>query len=239
MDFYDLFVEESEVDGMIELAKGLGFSGLGITHTYQTRNELDEFLEKMDKREGKIDLVTSCLLEPENKKDLKRKVGKVRQKVEIVMVNGGDFKINKSAANDSRIDILLHPEYKRKDSGLDHKVAKEAAKNDVTVGFVFHDLLGTYGKIRSHIFDHMKRNLELCKKFNVSYIVVSGAKKKLEMRDPKELASLLETMDLESSESLDAISKTPKRMAKENRKKLNGKVKKKGVEEMGDKNGSA
>ncbi|MFP4045892.1 MAG: RNase P subunit p30 family protein [Candidatus Aenigmatarchaeota archaeon] len=239
MDFYDLHVDEREAERMVGIAEKLGFTGLGITHIYDGTGKLNTFLDKTEGLKSEVDVISCCLIKPDSPEEMKKEVTKVRQKVEVVMIDGGDFDINRAAVQDSRIDVLLHPEYKRKDRGLDHKTTKMAANNDVAIGFVFHDLLQTYGKVRSHIFDHMKSNLDLCERFDVEVLVVSGAKKPLEMRDPKQLASLLQTLGFESSQALLSVSGTPKRIVRKNRSKLSGKTVKKGLEQVGDGDGSA
>ncbi|MFB6217278.1 MAG: RNase P subunit p30 family protein [Candidatus Aenigmatarchaeota archaeon] len=233
MDFYDLYVPAEDVDKAVEMGEKLGFSGIGIAMQYGGEEDIDGFIDEVDERNGKtdLDLVTCCDIDVESVDMLKRLVGKVRQKVEIVAVRGGDLDINKAAVRDSRVDILLHPEHRRKDRGLDHKIANSASKNDVALGVVLHPLLQTYGKLRSHIFKHIMDNLELCDKYNAPVVITSGARKGLEMRDPRELASLAECLGTESGSSIDMVSSVPRRIVNRNRKKLEGKVRKRGVEE--------
>ncbi|MFP4115965.1 MAG: RNase P subunit p30 family protein [Candidatus Aenigmatarchaeota archaeon] len=234
-DFYDLYVPvEENTEEVARTAGRMGFSGIGITHTYEGKEGLNTYLEKMDEVDEKveIDIIRSCALSPDNPKTLKRQLGKVRQKVEVVIVEGGDFDINRATTEESRVDILAHPEYKRKDPGMDHKTSKMAAENDVSVGLVFHNLHQTYGKVRSHVLRHMKRCMQLCEKYDTKLILLSGARDRYGLRDPRELASLGKILGRESSEVLQSVSSIPKKIVETNRKKLMGEIKGGGVEEL-------
>lgn len=224
MDFYDLCVHENEdLEECLEVGKRFGFSGLGILHKYEDKEGLDDFLKRIREREEEgLDLVTGCEINPQSREDLKGKLDKVREKVEIVAISGGNFDINKNAVRDSRVDVLLHPEHKRKDSGMDHKTTRMASKNDVAVGIVLHSLFQTFGKVRSHVLNHMRRNLKLCKEYNTTVVVGSGAKDKYGLRDPRELASLPNVLGRDLNESMEMVSSNPSEIVEENRSKLEG-----------------
>ena len=235
MDFFDLYVPaEEKAEEVVKLAEDMDFSGIGISHIYKGKEGLNDYLEKMDDIDSKteIDIIRCCAIEPESPEEMESQVGKIRQKVELVAVKGGNFDVNRAAVEDRRIDILLHPEYKRKDSGIDHKTAKAASENDVTIGLVFHTLHQTYGKVRSHVLRHMKKSIQLCNKYGANITVVSGAEDKYSIKEPRELASLLRVLDVEPPESMRYVSYLPEGIVKTNRKKLKGEIKKGGVEEF-------
>lgn len=234
MEFYDLCVQVEDLEEVINFGEKLGFSGIGISHRFEDKKSLDDFIDEVEKKrkDTELDLVISCEIGEENESDMKSKVGKVRQKAEVVIVQGGDFEVNKAAVRDSRVDILAHPEYRRKDSGMDHKTTRMASTNDVAIGFVLHPLTKTYGKVRSHILDHMKRNLELCEKYNARPVVMSGARNVYGMKDPRELAALPDVLGSGKNESMEMVSENPIEIVSVNRNKLSGKEKKEGVEEI-------
>ncbi len=234
MEFYDLYVPAEKPEEVVETAKEFGFSGIAVTHEYTHKEGLNSYLGKIDSlgSGADIDIIRSCVLDPDSTKEMKKQLGGVRQRVEIVCVNGGNFEVNKAAVQDSRVDILLHPEYKRKDPGMDHKTARMASENSVAIGFVFHDLHQTYGKVRAHVLNHMKKSLELCEKYGVDFIVTSGARNRYELRGGRDLASLVKVLDVDASEAISSVTKTPSSIVSENRKKLGGSIKKDGVEEI-------
>lgn len=225
---------EDSVKRVAEAAKRMELSGLGVAHEYEGKEGLTEYLGLMDRidKEVAVDLVRCCAISSEDPGNLKKDIGKVRQKVELVAVKGGEFEINKAAAEDSRVDLLLHPEYKRKDPGMDHKTTKMAAENDVTVCFVFHDLHQTYGKVRSHVFNHIKKSIELCQKYDAEFMVSSGARDEYGLRGGRDLASLLMVLGVETREAINSVTSIPENIVEENRSKLKGKVKRGGVREL-------
>ncbi|MFP4116513.1 MAG: RNase P subunit p30 family protein [Candidatus Aenigmatarchaeota archaeon] len=234
MDFYDLYIPTENAQKVLESAEDMKFEGLGIAHRYKDREGLSKYLNAMDKlsKESDIKLVRSCVIDEKSPGRMKKAIGKVRQKVDVVAVDGGNFDINNAAVRDRRVDILLHPEHKRKDAGMDHKTVKIAAKNEVALGFVLHDLHQTYGKVRSHVLRHMKKNFELCERYSTKFLVTSGAHDVYELRAPRDLASLPKVLGVSTSKAIDSVSSVPKRIVKENRKKLAGDIKKEGVEEV-------
>ncbi len=234
MDFYDLYAPVNEAKKALELIKGWNISGIALTHIYEDKEGINKYLERMDElnSQTKLDLVRCCVLDPGSPRELKDMLGETRQKVEIVEVDGGSFEINKAAVEDRRVDVLLHPEHKRKDPGIDHKTARAAAENEVVVGFVFHDLHQTYGKVRSHVLEHIRNSIDLCQKYGASFIVTSGAKDKYALRGGRELMSLPKVLGVEKGTAIDSVTNIPKKIVQKNRKKLKGKIKKGGVEEL-------
>ncbi len=234
MDFYDLYIPTDNAQKVLESAEEMDLDGIGIAHEYESKEELNRYLDGIDKlsKDTEMKLIRSCVIDAESPEELKKTVGKVRQKVDVVAVDGGDFDINSAAVRDRRIDVLLHPEYKRKDRGMDHKTMKMAAKNEVCLGFVLHDLHQTYGKVRSHVLRHMKNNIELCEKYGTEFLITSGARDVYELRGPRDLASLPKVLGVKASKAMDSVSSVPKKIVKENRKKLAGEIKKEGIEEV-------
>lgn len=234
MEFYDLYVPAKDPEEVLESVEDMEFDGVALSHRYENKGLLNDYLEKVDElsRDTSLKLIRCCTLDAETPEELKKRLGKVRQKVDVVAVEGGDFDVNNAAVRDRRVDLLLHPEHKRKDPGMDHKTVKMATENEVAMGFVLHDLHQTYGKIRSHVIGHIKKTVELCQKYDANFVVTSGARDLYELRGPRELASLLKVLGVEPSEAMDSVSSVPRRIVEENRKKLGGKIKKDGVEEI-------
>lgn len=141
--------------------------------------------------------------------ELKRKIGE-NQQADILAFEGGDEKLNRKAVEDQRLDILLHPEKGRKDSGFNHVLAKEASENNVALGLDFKMLM-TSSKTRSHILRHWSRNLMLCEKYSAPYIITSSAKKKYELRAPRDLASLISSLGFNGRK---AVQKFPEQIIK-------------------------
>jgi len=163
--------------------------------------------------------VTNCefntvFIEASDWGDLKKKIGQNREDAEVLVFKGGDAKLNRKAAEDSRIDILLHPERGRKDSGIDHVISEAAVKNNVAIGFDLQQLMKD-SKEQTHVLTAWRRNLKLCEKYNVPYIVTSGAGDKLELRAPRELAAIIKSLGFKGNR---AVSKYPRKIIERSRR---------------------
>lgn len=142
--------------------------------------------------------------------ELKREIGQNREEADVLVFRGGDEELNRKAAEDSRVDVLLHPEKGRKDSGMNHVIAREAAENNVAIGFDF-TRLDASEKTRSHILRHWSRNLMLCEKYGVPYVITSGAEERYELRAPRDLASIIDSLGYNGSK---AVSEHPENILK-------------------------
>ena len=221
MKFYDLHVhvnDPDKIDEIVEMAQRLGFYGIGLTVT--TLEELKKLKETIKKVNTNIDLITSVEIIASGTRDLKRKVSKFRKMAEVIIVYGGEYNINRIAAEDERVDIISHPEHKRKDSGIDEIIARSAKERNVAIEINFNEILETYRKIRSHVFNHMMKNISICKKHDTMMVISSDAKSHWEMRDPRELSSIGQILGMDLKESIDAVSTIPEFIVESNRRKL-------------------
>ena len=105
----------------------------------------------------------TLILEAENWGELKNKLRDNREEYDILVFKGGNEKLNRDAVSDQRLDVLLHPERNRKDSGMDSVVARKAAENNVAIGFDLKQLLAKPKK-QVHVLSHWRKNLMLCEK---------------------------------------------------------------------------
>jgi ribonuclease P/MRP protein subunit RPP1 len=222
MGFYDLHthstlsIGENSVEEIVEFAKKLGLSGIGIVRYYPG------VFDELPKFDG-IDVVSCLIIKPSNAQELGELARKARKKAEILMVHGGDYDINRAACENELIDVLCHPELGRKDSGLDHICAKAAADNDVAIELNFREILESYKKNKIYMLSSMNRNIKLCKKYNTRMVVSSGAVTKWGMRSGRELASVANVLGLDLGEAIEAASTTPQIIVNDNRKKLSDK----------------
>ncbi len=147
---------------------------------------------------------------PKNSEDLKRQIRSSRKKTNILMAVGGDLKINRAACENIQLDILSRPYYKRRDCGINHVLAKEAANNDVAIELNICDILRARSPIRSKIMAHFQEIVKLQKKFKFPLIIGSGAVSIYDLRRPKDLNALSQCFGLSKNEVNLAISNNPK-----------------------------
>lgn len=221
--FYDLYVHtsgsigESTLEDMISWARNLGLGGLGIVF----------FPEQLQSRpalpKGDIDLASVCVVKASGQAEMEELVARSRQKADVIAVYGGDYDINRAACSNPAVDILLHPELGRHDSGLDHICARAAQENNVAIELNFHSLLEAHRRHRVSILAAMRKNIMLCRKYGAPAITASGALTKWDMRSGRELASLANLLGLELGKAIDSASAVPEQIVAANREKLAGK----------------
>ncbi len=212
MEFYDLNIKlESleEMDSVIETARMLGYSGIGLVEKYAN---LDRFKKIEEKARSVKDfkIIAGIEVKADGVKELKRMISKAKRFSDFVIVSGGEYKINRAASEDSRVSILSHPEYKRSDSGVDHVVSRFASENKVVIEIDFHEILETFRKVRSFVLNHMRLNTELAKKYGAQIVITSCARSKWDMRDPRELAAIGQILGMSLEDSMNSVSKVPK-----------------------------
>lgn len=167
----------------------------------------------------------TVFLDAEDWGELKKKIQQKRENCEILVFNGGDEKLNRKAASDARVDVLLHPEKGRKDSGVDQVVAEKAAENSVAIGFDLRQIM-TSPKSQVHVLSHWRKNLKLCEKYGTPYLITTGAREEFELRSPRDLASVIDSLGNDGTEALE----TQERILKENREIRDSEVDVGGVE---------
>lgn len=218
--FYDLYVHtsssigESTLDELSTWAKNIGLGGLGIVF-YPEQLQSRPSLPK-----GEIDLASVCVIKANSVEELDQLVTRCRQKAEVIAVYGGNYDINRAACSNSAVDILLHPERDRHDSGLDHICARQAQENNVAIELNFHSLMESYRRHRVAILAAMRKNVMLCKKYNAPVIVASGAISKWDLRSGREIASIANLLGMELGKAIDSISLIPEQIVTTNREKL-------------------
>ena len=219
MGFYDLHLHsefsegKSSVEDFAKRAKILGFSGVCFATYYKDRNRVDRLKKRAVEASKKTGVDIFIGLEATTLEELKKLVN-IRRDCDILLVRGTNLDLNRKAVQTKEVDILTHPEYNRRDSGLNHTMAKLAAKNQVAVEINFREILLSSKNTRSRIMYHIGSNVKLCKKYKTPIILSSGAISHWQMEDPKILISVGCLLGLKLNEAKGALSKTPQNMIK-------------------------
>ncbi len=220
MNFYDLHVHtslsigENSVEEMAHMAKTLGLAGIGIVRY------ANGHLPELPEVDG-IDLVSSVMIKAKVG-ELNALIEKNRNRAEVLLVHGGDYDVNRAACENSAVDVLCHPELGRKDSGLDHICVRAAHDNNVAIEVNFREVLESYKRNRVYILSSLKKNIDLCSKYETPVVISSSAVTKWGLRSGRELSSIAHLLGLELGKSIDATSVLPENIVKINREKLSG-----------------
>jgi ribonuclease P/MRP protein subunit RPP1 len=224
--FYDLCVgiASEEFDETVELAKRLGWSGLGLL---VKESQLPGLRKKAEDLKGEnIDIALGVRLEPKRVNEVPKHARKVRRSVELVAVVGGDPEINRAALETPEVDILLSP-WSEAGSGMNHVLARLGKKNNVAVCFGFNELVYSYKNTRARLLSGIEEAAKIVRKFNCPFILSSTAAAPWDMRSASELVSFGRTIGLRDPEIKRGLSGD---IIEENRKRLSGKWIMPGVE---------
>lgn len=207
--YYDLHVHSrpegmDAPDKLVSVAKRYGYAGIAIANHSDYWNEFSGAISG-------VEIVATSATE------LKKKIGEYRPKVEVLLVHGGDAKINRSAVEDPRVDVLAHPV--GRDYEFNHILAKLAAKNDVAIEFNMDALIHLRGNPRIRILSGFQHNLKLARKYGASMILTSNAKSCYDLRAPREMIAMTSLFGMSEKEAIQALSITPLRIVEINRKR--------------------
>ena len=224
---------ENTIQEIADFAKKLGYAGIIINDDFESLEKIEQLKEEISQVETDLEIYPGTTIRMENVKnisDFKNILSKVREKVLIVTVAGGDYRINRAACEDPRIDILTHPELGRTDSGLDEPILKSASVNNVVIEINFREILNSFRKPRSYILNHVAANIRLCDHFRIPMIISSDAKSAWELRPPREMVSMANSLGLDLGKAFAAVTSIPQGIIENNKKTLEGKKITEGVE---------
>jgi len=212
--FFDLHFHGNE--NVIREAERLGYAGLGLTRYFEDYNE--EFSREFDILNDSSNIIIKKCIEIscKNPEDLRKKVQKSRKNSDILMVRGGDLKVNRAACEDQRVDILSQPYRSRRDTGLNHVLARKAAENSVAIELNLKILFKTNLRYRYRVISQFRHIIELQRKFKFPLIITTNANSKYDLRSPQDIFALARCFQMTFEELFDAISETPKEIIETN-----------------------
>lgn len=178
----------------IDLLKKLGWDGQVFVQDCNTFSK-DKFEEVKAYEDSRFKIYSGIVIKEKSTKEVVKKVKKYRSKVDIIIVDGGDDKINRIAVEMHDVDILSNPEYLRKDTGLDHILCRLGSAHRVAIGLNFNNILMAKNQYRvSKILWAYHRNLKLCKKYDTPSVIYSFAKDIYSVKSPMDLRHFLKTI---------------------------------------------
>ncbi len=122
------------------------------------------------------------IIKAETPEELRRKLRKVGRRA-IVGVLTSNESVWREAVMRRRVDMLLDSEERQ----LDYATLKLAAEKDVTVELGLSKFIRTRGLRRMILFERLKKEIEIIRKFDVPFVVSSAAEGIYEMRTRKQV----------------------------------------------------
>jgi ribonuclease P/MRP protein subunit RPP1 len=220
MSFFDLHMHsafsegESSLEQLATAAKQLGYKGICLAEYYKNDEQIKKLKTEIERIKQKAGIEIFLGFEARNLKEL-NVLREKRKRFDVLLVRGGDLRLNREAVETPEVDILTHPEFERQDCGMNHILMKAASKNNVAIEINFREVLVSSKRTRSMILRHMTQNIKLAKKFKAPIIVCSGALSHWDVVDPQCLISFVNLLGLELNEAKNTISKVPEKIIKQ------------------------
>jgi ribonuclease P/MRP protein subunit RPP1 len=147
-----------------------------------------------------------------NANELRRGIDRYRGRADVLAVHGGDEAINRAACEDGRVDVLAHPHEGGKASGINHIVARLAADRGVAVEFSLFPLIHHRGGSRVRALSSYRTNFALVRKYDVPYIITSGAMSHYDLRDVRSAIALCRLFGMGEKDAIRGLSGCPSRI---------------------------
>lgn len=244
LKFYDFHIQGRNYPSdkkLIYEAKRLGYAGVSLLYPKDDYSKSKEYLAEIEseinllkesfnlnqsasgpalklKGHGNFKIIPGIKIFPKNAEDLKKQIRNSRKKTNVLVAVGGDLKINRAACENIKLDILSRPYYKRRDCGINHVLAKEAARNNVAIELNICDLLRARSPLRSKIMAHFQEIIKLQRKFKFPLIMGSGAVSIYDLRNPRDLIAFSQCFGLNKEEAHLALSNNPPAIVNFNKK---------------------
>ena len=231
MKFYDLNLRGQNFENDLALvreANKFGWDYLNLNYSYtdfedsiQYLDDLNDELSKIDFREtyrnkktnfehAKVSMGINIL--NANSNEIRKIINKYRDKSNYISCLGGDLKINRSVCESYRIDVLSRPYYKRRDSGMNHVLAKEAARNNVAIELCFRDILNNYLRYRANVISSFKEILMFHRKFKFPLILTTDSKSLYDVRSTRDILTFFKSIGFTDKEIYNGFYYYPKQI---------------------------
>lgn len=198
--FFDFHVNEN----LVEEAERLGYSGVALFKPGENSRINQETVQK-----SQIKVYHGIKIKAKNPEHMRQSVKRFRKEADVIMVTGGDQKVNRAACEDHRVDILSKPYFKRRDCGINHVIARQAAQNQVAIELNIRHLTTTRPYLHYKILAHFREILKLQRKFGFPLIITSNAQSIYDLHTPEDLMALSKCFGMNDEEAENALSQTP------------------------------
>lgn len=143
-----------------------------------------------------IDVAVGVEVQAEDPSQASGFVGNYRSDRTVVVVHGGDRRINRFAVEQPTVDVLAHP--MREDGDFNHVLANAAADNGVYIEFDFSPVLRGSGGSRVRAIAELRKLRELIEDASAPFVVSASPFNHLQIRAPREIAAVGETIGFDA-----------------------------------------
>ena len=147
-----------------------------------------------------------------NSNEIRKIINRYRDKSNYISCLGGDLKINRSVCENPKIDVLSRPYYKRRDSGMNHVLAKEALRNNVAIELCFRDILNNHLRYRANVISSFKEILMFHRKFKFPLILTTDSKSIYDVRSTRDIVTFFKSIGFSEEEIYNGFYYYPKQI---------------------------
>lgn len=136
---------------------------------------------------------------------------KSKKEKKIIAVKSQEDFFNRRIIDTCKINYLVSPELnpnkdtlKQRSSGINHVVAKEAAKKGIKILINFSEINLLNKKDKAIVISRIIQNIQICRKANCGIRIATFAKNKNELKTENELKSFLSSLGASSQQVADS-----------------------------------
>lgn len=170
-----------------------------------SNKEIDESFNGLQSRTD-LKLYHGVYIKEANPQVMSKQVQHFYKKADLIMVSGGDSKLNRAICEMPQVDIINHPYKNNKNSGINHVLANLLVENNITVNINIMDILNNHGFYRAKILSQINQLIHLQKKFNFRMILSSGSRSFYDVRSPNDMINLSSLMNMDEEFAKKALS---------------------------------
>ena len=201
---------------LIKEAGRLGWDYLNLNYSIEDFKESlkykEELIEAASNLDVPVEIDMGINLRNSNSGEMQRAAKKYRNKTNMISCLGGDLKLNRSCVESYNLDVLSRPYFKRRDSGMNHVLAKEAVKHNVAVELCFRDILHNHLKYRANVIASFKEILMFHRKFKFPLVLTTDSKSIYDIRSTRDIAAFFKSIGFTDQEIINGFYYYPKQI---------------------------
>lgn len=238
MKFYDLNIRGQNYDddlALVKEANKFGWDYLNLNYSHDKFEKAIEYKDDLIEELSSVDfnqtyrskktnfehaeLSMGINILNANSNEIRKIINKYRNKSNYISCLGGDLKVNRSVCENHRIDVLSRPYYKRRDSGMNHVLAKEAQRNNVAIELCFRDILNNRLKYRARVISSFKEIMMFHRKFKFPLILTTDSKSIYHVRSTRDIAAFFKSVGFSDEEIYNGFYYYPKKIVDFNKER--------------------
>jgi len=179
----DIIHFSENLDEILKTLEELEFQKVIIVEELDKIKNVEEFDKKIKEIKTGLEVYSGIIFT--NFKKLVNVDVNFRKKFDLLLVKGGDLKMNREAVQNPFCDFLINPFENREDPGINHIFAKKAFQNNIGIVINIKNVKSKNSYEENKNLSKILEIAKLCRKYKVPFLFASFAKDKYELKDYK------------------------------------------------------